>query len=81
MSNEIRVATVIDDVREVHMGGQCSHSDYDTACGIDMNDPSLGHLVDNCTNTKDHITCAACIGMWEAVRKYTPSDFAIHGRK
>lgn len=68
-----RVATVIDGERQVHMVG--GFSDYDTACGIDMNDPKLGQLPENITDTRDKIDCPACFRIWEDARIYKPRDF------
>ena len=49
--------------------------DYDTLCGIDSDDPAIGHLgtVPVAINTK--IDCAACAAIWKMAQKYHPSDF------
>lgn len=68
-----RVATVIDGRREVHMVGGVS--DYDTACGLDMNDPTLGQLPENISETTDKIDCQGCIMIWQGALLYKRSDF------
>ena len=74
MASSKRVATVIDGVRQVHMVG--GFTDYDTLCGIDMNDPRLGHFPESLTETSDKIDCDACTRIWIDVRAYKPNAFA-----
>jgi len=68
-----RVATLIDGERQVHMVGGVS--DYDTSCGIDMNDPTLGQFPENLSETKDKIDCSACLRIWQSAKAYRASDF------
>jgi hypothetical protein len=54
---------------------RCGYGDYDTLCGIDANDPFIGHLgtVSVAINTK--IDCAACKAIFETAKNYRRSDF------
>jgi hypothetical protein len=69
----MHLATIIEGDREVHMVGGVS--DYDTSCGIDMNDSTLGHYPENATVTKDKITCPACINIWLNAKGYRKGNF------
>jgi hypothetical protein len=68
-----RVAVKTDEGISVHC--QAGHGDWDTLCGIDSNDPAIGHFgtVPVACNTK--IDCLACRNIWAMARNYTPSDF------
>lgn len=68
-----RVAIKIDGKITVHLPN--ASGDYDTMCGIDSNDPKIGHhgTVPVAVNTL--IDCSACKNMWELASKYRPSDF------
>jgi hypothetical protein len=68
-----RVAVKTDEGISVHC--MAGHGDWDTLCGIDANDPTIGHLgtVPVACNTK--IDCVACRNIWVMARNYTPSDF------
>lgn len=68
-----RIATIIDGKREVHMVG--GPHDYDTACGLDMNDPEIGHYISEITETTDKIDCPQCRVIWQDARLYKLSDF------
>jgi hypothetical protein len=72
-SGHQRVAVKMDDGITVHC--QCGYGDYDTLCGIDANDPKIGHLgrVPVAINTK--IDCAACKAIWKSASRYRQSDF------
>ena len=73
-----RVSTIIDGKKEVHMVGGAS--DYDTACGIDMNDETLGHFPHNIAESVDRIDCAACVRIWRDARGYRPNAFKGDGK-
>jgi hypothetical protein len=68
-----RVSTIIEGEYLVHMAGGVS--DYDTSCGLDMNDPAIGQTSDNISETRDKINCPACIRIWLSAREYRKSDF------
>ena len=68
------LATIIDGKRVVHMAGH-PISDYDTACGIDMNDPLLGHHMNNASTTREPIDCAQCFSIWKQARTFKPKEF------
>jgi len=53
----------------------CGYGDYDTLCGIDANDPFIGHFgtVPVAINTK--IDCAACKAIFKTAKCYRLSDF------
>lgn len=72
----IHLATVIEGVREVHargpVGGIC---DADTGCGIDMDDPKLGHHFLAADDTSDPIDCAQCIAIYNFWHGYKPKEF------
>jgi hypothetical protein len=54
---------------------RCGYGDYDTLCGIDSNDPAIGHFgtVPVAINTK--IDCSACKSIFAAAKSYRLSDF------
>lgn len=50
--------------------------DYDTLCGIDANDPEIGHAGTVEPKRGRKIECASCRGIWEAARPLRATDFA-----
>jgi hypothetical protein len=61
---------------EVHACGREIPGDYDTLCGVDANDPAIGHfgIVDLPKGAK--IDCQQCRGIFEATRALRRTDFA-----
>lgn len=68
-----RVAVKTDEGISVHCGNACG--DFDTLCGIDSNDPNIGHFgtVPVACNTK--IDCKTCRSIWNTCRAYRLGDF------
>lgn len=73
VSDRMRVAVKTDQGISVHC--RSGYGDFDTLCGLDSNDPAIGHLgtVPVAINTK--IDCAACKAIFSAARTYRASDF------
>lgn len=73
MASRIRVGVKLDTGITVHCAA--GYGDYDTLCGIDSNDPQIGHFgtVPVAINTK--IDCPACQGIFRAAKQYRESDF------
>jgi len=71
MSRKVAVKT--DDGVSVHC--ECTYGDYDTLCGIDSNDDSIGHFGTVPLPPNAKIDCAACRNIWETARRYRKSDF------
>lgn len=69
----MRVAVKTNEGISVHCA--CGYGDYDTLCGLDSDDPAIGHLgtVPVAINAK--IDCAACKAICETARNYRRSDF------
>ena len=67
------VAITVDNKTEVHAGEMGVGGGYDSLCGIDANDPSLGHyLADLPPNPK--INCPDCISIIKAAKAFKKSD-------
>lgn len=62
---------------EWHISNAGGISDYHTLCGIDADDPSIGHF--GCLEYKKgiKITCSECKSIWEGVKaaKIRSTDF------
>jgi len=73
MSDRIRVAVKTERGISVHC--RAGYGDYDTLCGIDSNEPSIGHFgtVPVAINTK--IDCPTCKAMFRTAQSYRDSDF------
>lgn len=48
---------------------------YDTLCGIDANDDSVGHLGLATVSDKIPINCPACYRIWEVAKQYKRREF------
>lgn len=72
-TDRMRVAVKTDEGITVHC--RSGYGDFDTLCGIDSNDPAIGHLgvVPVAINTK--IDCAACRSIFKTAKGYRTSDF------
>jgi hypothetical protein len=53
----------------------CGFGDYDTLCGIDANDPAIGHLGVVPVSDGISINCVACKRMRETAKQYRAKDF------
>jgi hypothetical protein len=73
MSSGARVAVKLDTGITVHCAA--GYGDFDTLCGIDSNDPNIGHfgVVSVAANAK--IDCPACRGIFRAAKQYRELDF------
>lgn len=60
------VGVLIDGVATWHAPG-VSGPDYDTLCGIDANDPAVGHEGLIPAKRGQKITCGECRRVWERV--------------
>jgi hypothetical protein len=60
------VGVLIDGVVEWHAPGVAG-PDYDTLCGIDANDPTIGHHGLVPAKRGQKITCMNCKMIWEGV--------------
>jgi hypothetical protein len=60
------VGVVIDGEVEWHAPGVVG-PDYDTLCGIDSNDPQIGHQGLVSPKRGQKITCALCKSIWGSV--------------
>lgn len=74
MSNVVGVD--IDGVVEWHAIG-AGGNDYNTLCGIDADDPSIGHNGVVKAKRGQKINCAQCYGIWIGVKNmsFRESDF------
>lgn len=54
----------------IHTHIECAYGDYDSLCGTDGDDPTLGHFVQN--PPLKLVDCVACISMWEMARSVPP---------
>lgn len=57
------VGVVIDGVLGWHAGGP-GVTDHDTLCGVDANDPAIGHTGVVVAKRGQKITCATCKAVW-----------------
>lgn len=51
--------------------------DYDTLCGLDLDDPEIGHYSKPATRS-DLINCQGCKDIFKRLRKYKITDFDWH---
>ncbi len=49
---------------------------YDTLCGMDLNDSSVGHYSEPAKVT-DKINCSLCANIFKECKKFNDSDFKI----
>ena len=73
MADRTRVAVKTDEGVTVHC--RCGYGDFDTLCGIDSNDPSIGHLGTVPVPLNAKIDCLACRAICETAKGYRNSDF------
>lgn len=69
------VGVNIDDVIEYHAG--TPNGNYDTLCGLDADDPQLGHFGRVPAPKRQRITCEQCKTIWFGTMelKLKPADF------
>lgn len=48
---------------------------YDTLCGIDVDDPTIGHGGEVEARRGQKVTCRGCRLIWEEVTAYRRADF------
>lgn len=76
MTKGERVAVSHDGEIIVHATAKYCHGDYDTLCGVDGNDSSIGHtIVDVPRNGRARINCPQCWAIWQTARAYSSKDF------
>jgi hypothetical protein len=71
------VGVIIDGVQTVHAPA-CGSGTYDTLCGIDADDPKIGHGGKFEPHHTKFIDCAACYAIWKGVTemRLRRSDFS-----
>lgn len=71
------IGVVIDGETSWHAANS-GPTDYDTLCGLDANDPTIGHTGLVKWQRGQKITCAVCHGIWSglAALRLRKSDFA-----
>lgn len=62
------IGVIVDGETEWHARG-VGPSDYDTLCGTDANDPTLGHQGTLQPRRGQKITCWQCHTIWRGVRE------------
>jgi hypothetical protein len=60
------VGVMLDGVRTIHAPSH-GYGVYDTLCGIDADDPTIGHEGQFDPHPNEFITCAACYSIWRGV--------------
>lgn len=73
-SDELYSAAMIDGELTIHIAPGDAPGDYSTLCGVDANDPSVGHEPADVPRGAK-ITCKACFGIWKAARLVRVRDF------
>lgn len=73
MADGPRVAVKLDTGITVHCAA--TYGDYDTLCGIDSNDPKIGHFGTVPVHPLARIDCPACRAIVRAAKLYRESDF------
>jgi hypothetical protein len=63
MNKVVGIAT--DDGTEWHVRSVIG--DYDTLCGLDANDPAIGHAGLVTAKRGQKVTCEQCKGLWEGL--------------
>jgi hypothetical protein len=53
----------------------CAYGNYDTLCGVDAHDDSVGHLGLVTVSDKIPINCESCKTIWQKCRQYRAKDF------
>lgn len=78
MSKQKVVGVNVDGHIEWHARGIGSN-DYDTMCGVDANDPDIGHFGTVQPHRGAKITCSQCRSMFEGFKslRLRSSDFAV----
>jgi hypothetical protein len=80
MNNHGAIAVRQNDTGEVaYHAAATPAADYDTLCGLSVNDGDLCEEVE--TPPKARINCAQCYGVWSAARAFKASDFAAKALK
>ena len=73
MTDRPRVGVKIDTGITIHCAA--GYGDYDTLCGIDSDDPEIGHFGTFIVAANAKIDCPACRGIFRAAKSYRESDF------
>lgn len=68
-----KIAAIVEDRREIH--AVAADGDYDTLCGVDFNDPSIGHMGAEPAKHGEKISCRSCWNIFITARRYSKSDF------
>ena len=72
------------EITEWHVvGGNAGGPDYDTLCGLDANDPTLGLMGTVEPKRGQKVTCAQCFIQWRSVitLRMRMSDFATEAMR
>lgn len=78
MSKDKMIGVRVEDTVEWHAAG-IGPNDYDTMCGIDANDPQIGHYGTVQAKRGTKISCKQCRAMFEGFKslRLRDSDFAV----
>ena len=66
------VGGITDSGMETHI--PCPTGNYDTICGIDINDPTVGHYP---VEAGDVVTCDECKRLWLHFKKFRGKDLGL----
>ena len=70
-----KIAIVIDGEITIHACGEGVGGDFDTLCGIDANDPTIGHTGTAPMPKGGKIDCKSCHNVWLAAKCVRKTDF------